>query len=121
MGGGGGVCVGGWVGGGGCVGVGGVGGAGEVRLGSVFTDVTPRKHARARICDQNETHFASVRAACTSKPEISTGVRFKVVPTFSELTIKACGSIIAGKACSSSFQVSLSLSLSLSKCNTLTN
>ena len=80
-------------------------GAGEVRLGSVFTDVTPRKHARARICDQNDTHFASVRAACTSKPEISTGVRFKVVPTFSELTIKACGSIIAGKTCSSSFQV----------------
>jgi len=79
---------------------------GEVRLGSVFTDVTPRKHARARICDQNDTHFASVRAACTTKPEISTGVRFKIVPTFSELTVRACGSIISGKTSSSSFQVS---------------
>ena len=79
---------------------------GTVRLGSVFTDVTPRKHSRARICDQNDTHFASVRAACTVKPEISTGVRFKIVPTFSELSIKACGSIISGKTCSASFQVS---------------
>ena len=78
---------------------------GAVRLGSVFTDVTPRKHARARICDQNDTHFASVRAACKAKPEISTAVRFKIVPTFSELSIKACGTIISGKTCSSSFQV----------------
>jgi len=78
---------------------------GEVRLGRVFTDVTPRKHARARICDQNDTHFASVRAACSTNPEISTNVRFKIVPTFSELSVKACGSIISGKTCSSSFQV----------------
>jgi len=79
--------------------------AGDVRLGSVFADVTTRKHARARICDQNEAHFASVRAGSTSKPEISVGVRFKIVPTFSELSIKATGSIITGKTCSSSFQV----------------
>lgn len=78
---------------------------GDVRLGSVFTDVTTRKHARARVCDQNEAHFASVRAGSTSKPEISVGVRFKIVPTFSELSIKATGSIITGKTCSSSFQV----------------
>uniref|UniRef100_A0A7S0E576 Cyclic nucleotide-binding domain-containing protein n=1 Tax=Hanusia phi TaxID=3032 RepID=A0A7S0E576_9CRYP len=80
---------------------------GEVRLGSIFTEVTPRKHARARICDQNETHFASVRAICSTKPEICTSVKFKIVPTFSELSIKATGSIITGKTCSSSFQVSI--------------
>ena len=111
---------------------------GDVRLGSVFTDVTTRKHARSRVCDQNEAHFASVRAGSTSKPEISVGVRFKIVPTFSELSvstvllvpefllvsrvgsslgflrifepesllqIKATGSIITGKTCSSQFQV----------------
>ena len=44
------------------------------------------------------------RAVCSTKPEICTSVKFKIVPTFSELSIKATGSIITGKTCSSSFQ-----------------
>jgi len=78
---------------------------GKIRLGQVFTDITPRKHSRARVSDQNDAHFASVRAACASKPELSVGVRFKIVTTFAELSIRPAGSIISGKTCSSSFQV----------------
>ena len=80
---------------------------GDVRLGSVHTDVTPRKHSRARACDQNEAHFSSVRAACSSKPEVSTGVRFKIIPTFSELSVRMTGCTISGKSCQSSFQVTI--------------
>jgi hypothetical protein len=62
-------------------------------LAMITADVTPRKHARARICDQNDTHFASVRAACATNPEISTNVRFKIVPTFAELSVKVRASV----------------------------
>jgi hypothetical protein len=50
----------------------------NTRLGTVWTDVTPRRHARARLCDHDNAHFASVRAAASTRPEISMGVRFKV-------------------------------------------
>jgi hypothetical protein len=52
----------------------------RVRLGGVVTDVTPRKHARARLWDQNEAHFASVRAAAAPEPDLCGSVRFKASP-----------------------------------------
>ena len=69
----------------------------RVCLGSVVTDIAPRRRgatARARAFDHDDFHFCSVLGGdsppmATSTGDVGVATRFKVAPSFPELSLRA--------------------------------